>query len=67
MNEPIHLIPIAGLRVVNPATGQPLPPDGETVERDTYWIRRLGDGDVIQVDVPPELSATASATKSAKK
>lgn len=62
--ETIFVIPAAGLRVVNPATGQPLPPNGETVEQGSYWIRRLGDGDVTEGAAS---APTAAATKAASK
>lgn len=48
----IFVKPAEGLRVVNPATGQPLPAEGEVVENGTYWIRRLDDGDVTE-EAPP--------------
>lgn len=47
-----YLIPAPGLRVVNPATKEPLPPEGDTVELDTYWIRRIGDKDVTEGKAP---------------
>lgn len=62
MSEKLYLIPAAGLRVVNPATGQPLPPEGDTVEQGTYWIRRLNDGDVTE-GVAPAQAASKPASK----
>lgn len=41
--------PAAGHRVYDPATRQPLPPEGSEVPRNQYWLRRLRDGDVIIV------------------
>lgn len=39
--------PAPGLRVRTPDGGL-LPESGATVERSSYWIRRLDDGDVIE-------------------
>lgn len=37
------------VQVRNPdRNGEHLPVDGAEVERSTYWIRRLKDGDVIE-------------------
>lgn len=53
----MHLQPAAGRRVVDPATRQPLPPEGLQLAPDsphaTYWQRRLAEGDVVaqRVDV----------------
>lgn len=41
----IHIKPRAGLRVPDPATGQPLPEDGARVADTSYWRRRIADGD----------------------
>lgn len=38
----------SGLRVINPATGRPLPERGAAVIFDQYWRRRLADGDVVK-------------------
>ncbi|MEW5727722.1 MAG: DUF2635 domain-containing protein [Pseudomonadota bacterium] len=49
----IHVKPaIVGgkpLVVRDPADNQPLPAEGKTVTRDSYWIRRITDGDVIEI------------------
>jgi len=45
----IFVKPREGLRVKNPVDWQPLPPEGKKVERNTYWIRRLKAGDVIEI------------------
>lgn len=69
--DTVYLIPSPGLRVVNPATGQPLPAEGAEVERDTYWIRRLNDGDVAQslaaADQAPAVASAKPVTASSKK
>ena len=43
------LVPGKGLRVKDPATGTPLPEAGALVTgNETYWLRRLADGDVTE-------------------
>jgi hypothetical protein len=41
-----------GLIVRDPITRQPLPSEGAEKPRDTYWLRRLADGDVVEVAPP---------------
>lgn len=49
-----------GLKVLDPVTFQPLPPEGREVpDHDTYWLRRMYDGDVTKV----ELKATTETKK----
>ncbi len=45
MNKTIKLRPKKGLTVLKP-NGEKLAAEGETVERASYWIRRINDGDV---------------------
>lgn len=51
------LKPADGLVVRCPVSGQPLAADGEDKPLDTYWCRRLADGDVLRVE--PESPAPA--------
>lgn len=44
--------PAEGLRVLDPASKQPLPAEGREVPAVPYWHRRLRDGDVLAVDPP---------------
>lgn len=44
----MYLVPAAGLNVIDPANGQPLPPEGKEVADTTYWRRRLAEGDVTE-------------------
>jgi hypothetical protein len=46
--EKFFVVPAAGLTVIDPASGQALPPEGKNVERSTYWIRRVNEGDVTE-------------------
>ncbi len=42
--------------------GTHLADDGETVTRNTFWIRRIADGDVVEVT---ETAAASAAKKGA--
>lgn len=53
------LKPAPHLQVRDPVTRQPLAADGERKPLDTYWCRRLADGDVLLV--PDEAPAPAAA------
>lgn len=59
------LRPAAGLVVRDPDTRQPLADQGESKPLDTYWSRRLVDGDVHLV--PATTSTTQPAAKAASK
>lgn len=45
------------LVVRDPITRLPLPAEGEAKPLDTYWCRRLADGDVVMVTGPAPASA----------
>lgn len=47
--------PRAGVLVRDPYTLRPLPAEGAEVEQSPYWLRRIDDGDVEQVEhvAPP--------------
>ncbi|EMQ4857607.1 DUF2635 domain-containing protein [Morganella sp. B601] len=49
----LYLKPVAGLTVRDPETLQPLAEKGERKPRTTYWLRRLKDGDVTEVQAAP--------------
>lgn len=56
------LISPAEDRRVRKPDGSPLPDDGEVVNVDTersYWLRRLGDGDILVAPAPAEDGETA--------
>lgn len=44
--------PRAGLVIPDPVTGKALAEEGEEKSRNSYWIRRLNDGDVVVVAAP---------------
>lgn len=50
--EKIHIKPQKDLVVIDPDTGDPLPQSGKEVRRNSYWLRRLKDGDVLQLKNP---------------
>jgi hypothetical protein len=50
-NKLIHIRPLKGLRIPHPLSRKELRQTGEWVERTTYWIRRLHQGDV---EIVPE-------------
>ena len=50
----MYIIPKPGLRVMWPLSRRPLPPEGADVPENSYWIRRLRDGDAELADKPPE-------------
>ena len=41
--------PLAGISVLDPDTKQPLKQSGEVKPRNEYWLRRLVDGVVIEI------------------
>ncbi|CAB5645904.1 DUF2635 domain-containing protein [Providencia hangzhouensis] len=45
----IYIKPTEGLTVRDPETYQPLSIKGEKKPRNTYWLRRLKDGDVVHI------------------
>ena len=53
----------ATLVVRDPVTRLPLPAEGEAKPLDTYWSRRLVDGDVVIVEQPPIKAAGKPALK----
>jgi len=45
----VQVIPVEGHTVIDPDTGQALPPEGADVPETDFWFRRITDGDVIRV------------------
>ena len=43
-----YVTPAQGLNVIDPANGEPLPPEGKEVDRTIYWVRRANEGDVTE-------------------
>lgn len=46
------LRPAPGIRVADPETGQYLPAAGALMPRSAFWLRRVADGDVVEVQKP---------------
>lgn len=63
MPEIKHLVPAAGITVIRPDTLRMLPPEGEPVEVNSYWLRRLKDGDVSELATKSKTSKTPSQEK----
>jgi hypothetical protein len=59
----VVLKPTPGLSVRDPQTARPLHADGEPKELNSYWLRRLREGDVIRVE---EKAASKTPTKAGK-
>jgi hypothetical protein len=55
--------PVSGLTVTHPETGKPLPAEGDEVQWDSWWQRRLNDGDIVEIS---EKAVKAAAGKAAK-
>lgn len=56
--------PAAGRVVPDPEAGGTLAAEGRNVPRDTYWLRRLRDGDVT-TDAPKKAKAAPKTPASA--
>jgi Protein of unknown function (DUF2635). len=54
--------PAEGLRIADPQTGEYLPENGRICPRSGFWLRRLKDGDVVEV----KAIAPASASRAGK-
>jgi len=52
-----------GLKVRKPVNGY-LATDGEEVNAESYWLRRMADGDVIKTDRPADAAAPQAAKAS---
>lgn len=49
MPDTFKIKPAAGRIVRDPITRNPLSAAGETKPRSIYWLRRISDGDVIEI------------------
>ncbi len=48
----MYVIPKSGFKIPDPSLNDHLPPEGRNVEKTTYWVRRLRDGDVTEKPQP---------------
>lgn len=60
----MNVYPAAGRVVPDPEAGGTLAAEGRDVPRDTYWLRRLRDGDVT-TDAPKKAKAAPKTPASA--
>lgn len=58
----IHIKPAKAAVPVRKPNGEYLKADGEKIERSSFWVRRLNDGDVVEV----KAHATAKAAATTK-
>lgn len=66
MAPTMNVKPAAGLIVKDPVTRIALPDYGAEVPRDTYWMRRLRDGEVEETGAD-DIKAGADKAREAKK
>lgn len=50
--QQIWVTPKSGVKVRHPQTGQHVPDTGMLVTPDSFWARRLADGDVVEGRAP---------------
>ena len=58
----MHLKPKPGMKIPDPEKGGYLSPEGRPVAPTSYWLRRITDGDVVEV----KPTTTARRTRSDK-
>jgi hypothetical protein len=51
-NETMYVVPKKGLSVPYPQSREHLPAEGATVPRESYWLRRVTEGDVVEGQAP---------------
>ncbi|EPF2621966.1 DUF2635 domain-containing protein [Yersinia enterocolitica] len=61
----MHVKPVAGRTVRDPVKGTFLPESGAEVPDNSFWRRRLNDGDVAR-EQPKEAKPAPEATKAEK-
>lgn len=49
MQQTMVVKPKENLKIVDPVTGRALPPEGAKVVQSSYWLRRIAEGDVIEM------------------
>jgi len=62
----IKIKPAKGMLVRDPQTGRPLDAKGETKPRSSYWLRRLCDDDVQEVQVSRRQESRATDVNESK-
>ncbi|NNP68960.1 DUF2635 domain-containing protein [Acinetobacter sp. Ac_5812] len=59
----MFVVPKAGYKIPDPSFGDYLPENGREVEKNSYWVRRLRDGDVIHKNAPKPQASTKKEVK----
>lgn len=54
----MYVKPVEGRQVRDPLTRQVVPPEGRAVPRESYWVRRVNDGDLVEASAPATLKPT---------
>ena len=54
MSKILKIKPRAGVLVPYPMSNKMLNKDGADVEKSSYWLRRIKDGDVIEIKPEPK-------------
>jgi hypothetical protein len=63
-DDTVHLLPASpDVTVRDPITREPLPVGGAPKPLDTYWSRRLVDGDVMVAPAPTPAAAPRTASR----
>lgn len=65
--ELMKIKPKEGLKIKRPDNGRYLNPEGEDVPKNTFWARRLADGDVVEVGAKAPAKSEAKAAPSYEK
>ena len=63
----MHVKPVAGKQVPDPDKGGYLPPEGRKVVATSYWLRRITDGDVVEVKTKAPTTKPTAKSKGADK
>lgn len=65
--ERIFVQPVEGRRCKDPETYELLPVRGKSVVKNSYWLRRVKDGDCIVADRPGAVVAAKKERKTRKR
>lgn len=62
--EQMFVSPAPGVKVRDPQTLRHIPDAGQLVPRDSFWLRRLADGDVVEHQSRPDEEPPKKASRS---
>lgn len=57
------VIPAEGVRILDPKTREPVPPEGGTYEHSSYWVTQARTGDASVEDIPNDSEAPKKTPK----